>query len=88
MFGRTVAFGAGISVGMAGGWYVKRQVRRQMERVAPDQLVDEVGVRIRRAGGELRAAVSEGREVMRRYASEAQAELEVQRRRGSLRAVS
>lgn len=88
MFGRTIAFGAGVGVGMAGSWYLKRQVRRQVARVAPDHVVDEMGRRIRRAGGEVRSALVEGREVMRRYAADAQSELEAQRRRGSLRAVS
>jgi hypothetical protein len=88
MFKRVVWFGSGFTAGMAGGWYVQRTVRQRIERYAPENLRVEVASRADAIRTDVVAAVSEGREVMRRYQEDARSDLADRQRRGTLRAVS
>ena len=88
MFKRVIWFGSGFTAGMAGGWYVQRSVRQRIERYAPENLRNEVASRADSIRSEVTAAVSEGREVMRRYQEDARSDLADSQRRTTLRAVS
>lgn len=88
MFKRVIWFGSGFTAGMAGGWYVQRTVRQRIERYAPENLKTEVAAKAESLRSDVATAVSEGREVMRRYQEDAQSDLEDRHRRGRLRAVS
>ena len=73
---RVVWFGSGFTAGLAGAWWVRRQVRTTVERYVPAKVRDEVGQRTRATVGEVRSALAEGRAVMRQYEAQARAELD------------
>jgi hypothetical protein len=88
MFKRVIWFGSGFTAGMAGGWYVQRGVRQRIERYAPENLRTEVAARAESIRSDVAIAISEGREVMRRYQDDARGEMVDEQRRTTLRAVS
>lgn len=75
MFRRTIWFATGVSAGFAGATFVRRKVRRQIDRVMPGRLRADVSASARRFGHDVRAAVHEGRTAMRDRETELRAEL-------------
>lgn len=71
MFKRIVWFGSGVASGAAGSWYVKRKVREKVERFTPAGIRSQATERVQQLGATIRtkseAAVTDGREVVRRY---------------------
>jgi hypothetical protein len=61
--------GAGFGFGVS--FWLMRFVRQTVERYSPERVSDDLSAAIRSFGGDLRAAVAEGREAMR----EAEADL-------------
>lgn len=62
---RLVWFASGVSVGFGGAMWIRRRVRRAVERYVPDRVAAEVSSSVRRIGTGLRDAVDEGRVAMR-----------------------
>jgi hypothetical protein len=61
MFKRLVWFSFGAGAGVGGSLYLQRRVRRLATRLSPPAVADSVGRSARRLGGDVRAAVKEGR---------------------------
>lgn len=66
--------GAGFGFGMS--FWLVRTVRQTVERYAPERVSADLAGAIRGIGGDLRAAVAEGREAMRARESELRADLD------------
>ena len=64
MFRRAFWFGTGATAGFGGAMWIRRQVLRTVRRYTPEQVRDDVSTSVRRAGGNLRNAVVEGRRAM------------------------
>lgn len=76
MFKRLFWLCTGALVGMGSSFWVMRALRERINRYAPDRIADNVTTAARGAREDLRAALIEGREAMRRRESELRAELE------------
>jgi hypothetical protein len=72
---RLLWFVTGASVGFGGAMWIRNRVRRAMARVMPERMQAEVARGARRAGSNLRDAVSEGRTAMRRREAELRQDL-------------
>lgn len=76
MFKRLFWLSTGVALGMGSSVWVMRAIRQRISRYAPDRLADNVTTAARGAREDLRSALIEGREAMRRRESELRAELE------------
>jgi hypothetical protein len=76
MFKRIFWLSTGVALGMGSSLWVMRAVRQRISQYAPDRLADNVTTAARGAREDLRSALIEGREAMRRRESELRAELE------------
>jgi hypothetical protein len=72
---RLLWFVTGASVGFGGAMWIRNRVRRAMARVMPERVSTEVARGARRAGSNLRDAVSEGRRTMHQREAELRQEL-------------
>lgn len=63
------------SIGCGSSLWVMRTVRRTVERLMPNRLAREAVAGARSAGGEIRAALDEGRHAMREREAELRAEI-------------
>ncbi|HZM32178.1 MAG TPA: hypothetical protein VFB77_16890 [Acidimicrobiales bacterium] len=75
MLRRAFWFGTGATAGFGGAMWIRRQVLRTVRRYTPDQVRDDVTTSVRRAGGNLRDAVVEGRRAMARREAQLRDEL-------------
>jgi hypothetical protein len=66
VFWLTVGYGAGIGT----TWYASRKVKAAARRYTPEGLADRVTDTVSQTSGKVRAAVSEGRDAMRRREAE------------------
>jgi len=69
-----VGFGFGVS------FWLMRFVRSTLERYTPERVSTDLADALKQFGGDLRAAVAEGREAMREREAELRAELEAKGR--------
>ena len=76
MFKRLFWLLAGAGFGFGVSFWLMRFVRSTIERYTPERVSGDLAAAIREFGGDLRAAVSEGREAMREREAELRAELE------------
>ncbi|MDQ6927944.1 MAG: hypothetical protein M3159_04685 [Actinomycetota bacterium] len=76
MFKRLFWLTTGAALGMGSSFWVMRAVRQRISQYAPDRIADNVTTAARTAREDLRAALVEGRDAMRRRESELRAELE------------
>lgn len=65
--------GAGFGFGVA--FFVSRFLRQAADRVAPERVRGDVAAAVRQLGGDIRAAVAEGRDAMREREAAIRAEL-------------
>ncbi len=65
MFKRVVWFGTGVVVGAGGTVWAGVRLRRAVAEVTPGGMADQAIGAARRLGGDIVAAVSEGRDAMR-----------------------
>jgi hypothetical protein len=72
---RLVWFTTGATAGFGGAMWIRRQVRRRVERLVPQRVAADAGVTARKAGRGLLAAVEEGRRQARGREAELRAEL-------------
>ena len=76
MFKRLFWLTVGLAIGLGTSFWVMRTVRRTVERLTPERLADDVVAGARLVGGELKAALEEGRTAMREREAELRAEIE------------
>ena len=79
--------GTGFGLGVTSSVWAKRAVRKRVRRYVPDQVRSQVTQRVKRVGTDVKSAVSEGRQVMRDYRTDMEAEVTATERRRSIRAV-
>ena len=75
MFKRVIWMGAGFGAGLGSSFWVKRAVNRRVQRYVPTEVRGVVSKGARSATRSVRAAVSEGRDVMRQFQSDAEAQV-------------
>ena len=83
MFKRLFWYGSGVASGVAGTWWTRRKVRKQMERYTPKGMKEQARHRANQARSDAAVAVSDGRQRLRRYRSD----FDARRRRGHIHAV-
>lgn len=87
MFKRVFWYGSGVASGVAGSWWAKRKVRKQMERYTPAgirrQATEKAAERVDRVRGDAATVFADGRARLRGYRSD----IEARRRRDSIHAV-
>ena len=71
MFKRLLWF----TIGCASSLWVMRTVRRTVDRLAPHRLTQDAVAGARSAGGQIKAALDEGRTAMREREAELRAEI-------------
>ncbi|HEX8770989.1 MAG TPA: hypothetical protein VF711_09515 [Acidimicrobiales bacterium] len=76
MFKRLFWLSTGLAIGMGSSLWVMRAIRQRISQYAPDRLAENVTAAARGAREDVRSALIEGREAMRRRESELRAELE------------
>ena len=86
MFKRVIWMGAGFGAGLGSSFWVKRAVNRKVQQYVPTDVRGAVTTKAKSAGTTLKAAVTEGRAVMRQYQDDAEAQVRADSR-GNLRAV-
>lgn len=84
MFKRTFWFGSGVVVGAGGTVWATVKLRQAAAQVTPGGLADQALTRARRAGGDVRDAVTEGRLVMRETEAQLRRELTPATRAGAV----
>lgn len=73
----------GVVVGAAGAFRAKRKVEAAVERYLPEQVADRAAASARGLAGTVRAAATEGRDVMRSTEAELRARVEARTFTGS-----
>jgi hypothetical protein len=76
VFKRLFWLSTGALIGMGSSVWVMRAIRQRVSQYAPDRVADNVANAARGAREDLRQALIDGREAMRRRESELRAELE------------
>ena len=76
MFKRLFWIVVGIGFGFGVSFWLMRFVRSTMERYTPERVSTDTAEALKRFGGDLRAAASEGRQAMRGREAELRSELE------------
>ena len=79
MFKRLFWLAVGLGLGFGLSMWLARFLRQTAEHYAPERVADRFTSALRDLGGDLRAAVSEGREAMREREAELRADLEGRR---------
>jgi hypothetical protein len=64
MFKRLFWLGIGATVGFGTSWWITRMVKQKIEQLTPTRLTEGVANKARSMGGDVRAAVAEGRQAM------------------------
>jgi hypothetical protein len=80
MFRRLFWLIMGASFGFGVSFWMTRFVRETVQRYSPEQVSADLAGALRGLGGDLRAAVAEGREAMHEREAEIRSELERSRR--------
>jgi hypothetical protein len=75
MIRRLMWFTSGATAGFGGAMWIRRRMRRTVQRYAPEQLRADATASVRRLGSGVRDAVVEGRAAMREREAELRAEL-------------
>ncbi len=75
MFKRLFWLTVGLAVGFGTSFRLMRAVRRTVERFTPERVSQDALAGARSLGGELRAALDEGRSAMRQREAELRAEI-------------
>jgi hypothetical protein len=75
MFKRAYWLVLGYGLGLLSSLFALRWVRRQFERYAPAEVTDRLSRSARGVGSNVKAAVSEGRDTMRRREAEMRGEV-------------
>ena len=81
MFKRLFWLCVGIGLGAGMSYWLARFLRQTAERYSPERVSGEVVNGARRLGTDLRVALNEGREAMRKREAELRADLEIRQAR-------
>jgi hypothetical protein len=81
MFKRLFWLCVGIGLGAGMSYWLARFLRQTAERYSPGRVSNDVAAGARRFGTDVRKAVEEGREAMRKREAELRAELELRQAR-------
>ena len=73
MFKRAFWFSTGVATGAGGLVWANRRMKATLARYAPDRLGPDAAARARQLGGDVRAALAEGRTAMRQREAELRA---------------
>lgn len=76
MFKRLLWLTIGASFGVGSSFWVARFIRHTVERYTPRRVTSSAATAIRTIGGDLRAAVNDGRQAMQAKEAALRAELE------------
>jgi hypothetical protein len=76
MFKRLFWLCVGIGLGAGMAYWLQKFVRQTAERYSPERVSNDMANGARKFGGDLRTALSQGREAMRKREAELRAELE------------
>jgi hypothetical protein len=76
MFKRLFWLTVGMAIGFGTSFWVYRTVRQTLARYTPERLADDVSAAVRGLRDDLREALAEGREAMRRAEADLRAELD------------
>ena len=71
----------GIGLGAGMSYWLARFLRQTAERYSPERVSNDVVESARRLGSDMRKAIAEGREAMRKREAELRAELELRQPR-------
>ena len=77
MFKRLFWLCVGVGLGAGMAYWLQKFLRQTAERYSPERVSGDVADGVRRIGTDLRRAVNEGRETMRKREAELWAELEL-----------
>jgi hypothetical protein len=77
MFKRLFWLCVGIGLGAGMAYWLQKFLRQTAERYSPERVSNDVADGVKRLGTDLRKAVDEGRETMRKREAELWAELEL-----------
>jgi hypothetical protein len=80
LFRRIFWVGTGVSMGFGGAMWLRARLLRAVERVMPQRVQKDVAQGLRRAGGSVAGAMSEGRSAMRAREAELRREFPAGRR--------
>lgn len=86
MFKRIIWMGTGMAVGAGGAFWAKRKVEATVQQYLPEQVAERAATSAKDLGRSVRAAASEGREVMRATEAELRARVEARTFTGPERA--
>jgi hypothetical protein len=64
VFKRLLWLTIGASLGVGTSWWVTRTIKQKLERFTPTRLTEGVANKARSLGGDVRAAVADGRRAM------------------------
>jgi len=81
MFKRLFWLCVGVSLGAGMAYWLQKFVRQTAERYSPERVSNELTDGARKLGTDLRKALDEGREAMRKREAELRAELELRQGR-------
>ena len=82
MFKRLFWLCVGIGLGAGMAYWLQKALRQTVERYSPERVSNDMANGARRFGSDLRAALDEGREAMRKREAELRAELELRQASG------
>ena len=77
MFKRLFWLAVGIGLGAGMAYWLQKFLRQTAERYSPERVSNDVADGVRRLGEDLKRAVNDGRETMRKREAELWAELEL-----------
>ena len=81
MFKRLFWLCVGIGLGAGMAYWLQKALRQTAERYSPERVSNDVVESARRLGTDVRRAIDEGREAMRKREAELRAELELRQPR-------
>ena len=81
MFKRLFWLCVGIGLGAGLAYWLQKALRQTAERYSPERVSNDVVESARRLGTDMRKAIDEGREAMRKREAELRAELELRQPR-------
>jgi len=81
MFKRLFWLAVGIGLGAGMAYWLQKVLRQTAERYSPERVSNDVAASARRLGTDVRRAIDEGREAMRKREAELRTELELRQPR-------
>ncbi|HEY8544314.1 MAG TPA: hypothetical protein VIL36_04670 [Acidimicrobiales bacterium] len=70
LFRRIFWIGTGVSMGFGGAMWIRARVLRAVERVLPQRVQKDLAQGVKKAGGTVAGAITEGRAAMRQREAE------------------